>query len=473
MTIPRDIVSPPKTAVPSSPSPSSFFNAGTSPSYGTSYFPPAPEKQLKPFNTGDIKILLLEDINRTARELLQKEGYQVEFHTSSLQDIDLIEKIRDVHVIGIRSKTKLTASVLDHAENLLAIGCFCIGTDQVDLEYAAKRGVTVFNSPFSNSRSVAELVIAEVIMLARRIGDKSMEMHSGTWQKGSARCREIRGKVLGIIGYGHIGSQLSVLAESVGMSVLFYDVVPLMAIGKARQVKSLSELLVSSDFVTLHVPETHETRDLIGRTELMAMKEGSYLINASRGRVVDLQALWYEPPLIIDQPVLSDVLIANLCLENIYMCSEAMRSGHLAGAALDVFPREPSADGPYFNKDLARWATEIRNLPNIILTPHIGGSTEEAQEAIGAEVGEALLGYINFGCTIGAANMPEVALRSITVAEESHLRVIFIHQNRPGVLRQVNDILGDHNVDKQMSDSRGDVSIRAQEPLLARLACSR
>lgn len=187
--------------------------------------------------------------------------------------------------------------MLDHARNLLAIGCFCIGTNQVDLNYAAKRGITVFNSPFSNSRSVAELVIAEVIMLARRISDKSMEMHFGTWQKASTRCREIRGKVLGIVGYGHIGSQLSVLAESMGMSVLFYDIIPLMAIGKARQVKNLSELLVLSDFVTIHVPETEETRDLIGHAELKEMKQGSYLINASRGCAVDLQALWYETPL--------------------------------------------------------------------------------------------------------------------------------------------------------------------------------
>ncbi|RPA98639.1 hypothetical protein L873DRAFT_1019857 [Choiromyces venosus 120613-1] len=429
MTIPRDIIPVSNTVISSTPSPNAFFNAGTSPSYGASYFPIAPKKQLKPFNTGDIKILLLENINPTARELLRKEGYQVEFHTSSLRESELVEKIRDVHVIGIRSKTKLTASVLDHAKSLLAIGCFCIGTNQVDLKYAAKRGVTVFNSPFSNSRSVAELVIAEVIMLSRRIGDKSMEMHFGTWQKVSTRCWEIRGKVLGIVGYGHIGSQLSVLAESMGMNVLFYDVIPLMAIGKARQVKNLSELLASSDFVTLHVPETLETRDLIGPVELKAMKKGSYLINSSRGSVVDIQAL-----------------------------CEAMRSGHLAGAALDVFPREPSANGPCFNEDLARWVTEVRDLPNVILTPHIGGSTEEAQEAIGSEVGGALVRYINSGCTIGAVNMPEVTLRSLTVAEESHLRVIFIHQNRPGVLRQVNDILGDHNVDKQMSDSRGDIA---------------
>ncbi|CAZ80405.1 unnamed protein product [Tuber melanosporum] len=429
MTIPRDITPVSNMIVPSSPSPSAFFNAGTSPSFETSYFPAVPKKQPKPFNTGDIKILLLEDINRTACELLQKEGYQVEFHTSSLRDVELIEKIRDVHVIGIRSKTKLTASVLDHAKNLLAIGCFCIGTDQVDLEYAAKRGIAVFNSPFSNSRSVAELVIAEVIMLARRIGDKSMEMHLGTWQKASTRCREIRGKVLGIIGHGHIASQLSVLAESMGMSVLFCDAAPLVAIGKARQVKNLTELLASSDFVSLHVPETSQTHSLIGRAELRAMKKGSYLINASRGCVVNLQAL-----------------------------CEAMRSGHLAGAALDVFPCEPPADGPHFNEDLARWVTEIRGLPNVILTPHIGGSTEEAQEAIGAEVGGALLRYINSGCTTGAANMPEVTLRSLNVAEVSHLRVIFIHQNRPGVLRQVNNILGDYNVEKQISDSRGDIA---------------
>ncbi|RPB05522.1 D-3-phosphoglycerate dehydrogenase 2 [Choiromyces venosus 120613-1] len=386
-------------------------------------------KQLKPFNTQDIKILLLENVNVAAREILESQGYQVEFHKSSLPEDQLVEKIRDVHVIGIRSKTKLSAKVLREAKNLLVIGCFCIGTNQVDLEYAAKHGISVFNSPFSNSRSVAELVISEIIALARQLGDRSMEMHNGTWNKVSARCWEIRGKILGIIGYGHIGSQLSVLSEAMGMKVIYYDVVPLMALGTAKQVPTLKDLLEQADFVTLHVPEIPETKNMIGAEQLAQMKQGSYLINASRGSVVDIPAL-----------------------------IESMRSGHTAGAALDVYPSEPAANGDYFNDTLNTWGNDLRSLKNLILTPHIGGSTEEAQSAIGVEVGEALVRYINSGSTIGCVNMPEVTLRSLTLAEENHVRVIFIHSNRPGVLRQVNSILGDHNVDKQMSDSRGDVA---------------
>ncbi|KAH0614508.1 uncharacterized protein H6S33_000144 [Morchella sextelata] len=386
-------------------------------------------KQLKPFNTQDIKILLLENVNVAAREILESQGYQVEFHKASLPEDELIEKIRDVHVIGIRSKTKLSEKVLREAKNLLVIGCFCIGTNQVDLEFAAKHGVTVFNSPFSNSRSVAELVIAEIIVLARQLGDRSNEMHKGTWNKVSNKCWEIRGKTLGIIGYGHIGSQLSVLSEAMGMKVIYYDVVPLMALGSAKQVPTLKDLLNQADFVTLHVPELPETKNLIGAEQLSYMKNGSYLINASRGSVVDIPAL-----------------------------IEAMRSGHLAGAALDVYPSEPAANGDYFNSTLNTWGDDLRSLKNLILSPHIGGSTEEAQSAIGVEVGEALVRYINDGSTIGAVNMPEVSLRGLTLAEENHVRVIFIHSNRPGVLRQVNSILGDHNVDKQMSDSRGDVA---------------
>ncbi len=337
--------------------------------------------------------------------------------------------LRDVNVIGIRSKTKLTARVLAEAKNLIVVGCFCIGTNQVDLKYAASHGICVFNSPFSNSRSVAELIVGEIIVLARQIGDRSNEMHAGTWNKVSSKCWEIRGKTLGIIGYGHIGSQLSVLAESMGMSVIYYDVVNLMAMGTSRQVPTLEALLRGADFVTCHVPELPETTNMIGKEQLEQMRKGAYLLNASRGHVVDIPAL-----------------------------IEAMRSGKIAGAALDVYPNEPGGNGDYFTSDLNPWAEDLRSLKNLILTPHIGGSTEEAQSAIGVEVAESLVRYVNEGVTTGAVNMPEVTLRSITLDEPNHARVIFIHQNVPGVLRRVNEILGDHNVDKQMTDSRGDTA---------------
>lgn len=276
---------------------------------------------------------------------------------------------------------------------------------------------------------MAELIIGEIIVLARQLGDRSNELHRGTWNKVSAKCWEIRGKTLGIIGYGHIGSQLSVLAESMGMSVIYYDVVNLMAMGTSRQVPTLDALLAAADFVTCHVPDLPETRNMIGPEQLRQMKTGSYLINASRGSVVDIPAL-----------------------------IDAMRSGHIAGAALDVYPAEPGGNGDYFNNDLNPWAEDLRSLKNIILTPHIGGSTEEAQSAIGVEVSEALVRYVNEGVTVGSVNMPEVSLRSLTMDEPDHARVIFIHQNVPGVLRRVNEILGDHNVDKQMTDSKGDTA---------------
>lgn len=309
------------------------------------------------------------------------------------------------------------------------VGCFCIGTNQVDLKYAATHGICVFNSPFSNSRSVAELIIGEIIALARQLGDRSNELHRGTWNKVSAKCWEIRGKTLGIIGYGHIGSQLSVLAEAMGMSVIYYDVVNLMAMGTSRQVPSLDHLLSHADFVTCHVPELPETTNMIGRQQFDTMKQGSYLINASRGHVVDIPAL-----------------------------IDAMRAGKIAGAALDVYPSEPGGNGDYFTNELNSWAEDLRSLKNLILTPHIGGSTEEAQSAIGIEVAEALVRYVNEGVTVGAVNMPEVSLRSLTMDEPNHARVVFIHQNVPGVLRRVNEVLGDHNVDKQMTDSRGEVA---------------
>ena len=254
-------------------------------------------------------------------------------------------------------------------------------------------------------------------------------MHNGTWNKVSNKCWEIRGKTLGIIGYGHIGSQLSVLADAMGMNVIYYDVVNLMAMGTSRQVPTLDALLKDADFVTCHVPELPETMNLIGTHELETMKKGSYLINASRGHVVDIPAL-----------------------------VDAMRSGHIAGAALDVYPSEPAGNGDYFTNDLNKWAEDLRSLKNLVLTPHIGGSTEEAQSAIGIEVAESLVRYVNEGVTTGAVNMPEVTLRSLTMDEPNHARVIFIHNNVPGVLKRVNQILGDHNVDKQMSDSKGDVA---------------
>jgi D-3-phosphoglycerate dehydrogenase / 2-oxoglutarate reductase len=409
-----------------STSPNATFTSPPS-SYGGPRNPS--NKQLRPFNTHDIKVLLLENVNKTGQEILRKQGYQVEALKTSLPEDQLIEKIEDVHVIGIRSKTQLTAKVLSHAKNLIVIGCFCIGTNQVDLKYAAENGICVFNSPFSNSRSVAEQMIGEIICLARQIGDRSMEMHKGVWNKVSAGCWEVRGKTLGIVGYGHVGSQLSVLAEAMGMKVIYYDVVNLMGLGTATQVPSLEALLEAADFVTLHVPELPETVNMISAKEIERMKQGAYLLNASRGSVVDIPAL-----------------IA------------AMQAGKLAGAALDVYPNEPGSNGENFNNQLNTWAEDLRNLKNIILTPHIGGSTEEAQSAIGVEVADALVNYVNIGTTSGAVNMPEVMLRSLTLDEPNHVRVIYIHRNVPGVLRKVNEILADHNVDKQMTDSRGDVA---------------
>lgn len=276
---------------------------------------------------------------------------------------------------------------------------------------------------------MAELIIAEIISLARQLGDRSNEMHQGTWNKVSAKCWEVRGKTLGIVGYGHIGSQLSVLAEAMGMDVIYYDVVNLMALGNSRQVPTLEALLSGADFVTCHVPELPETKNMIGAEQLEQMKDGAYLINASRGSVVDIPAL-----------------------------VDASRRGKIAGAALDVYPSEPAGNGDYFTSELSAWAEDLRSLKNIILTPHIGGSTEEAQSAIGTEVADSLVGYVNQGITSGSVNLPEVTLRSPGHDEHDHARVVFIHHNVPGVLRKVNEVLADHNVEKQMSDSRDDVA---------------
>ncbi|OMJ08787.1 putative D-3-phosphoglycerate dehydrogenase [Smittium culicis] len=379
-------------------------------------------RNLHPVNTGSIKVLLLEGISQQAVNNISAAGYQVESISKGLTDEELIEKIKDVHAIGIRSKTNLTKKILEHAEKLIVIGCFCIGTNQVDLDFAASRGISVFNSPFSNSRSVAELIIAEIVILSRMLGERIKEMATGTWNKLSKNCNEIRGKTLGIVGYGHIGTQLSVLAEAMGMRVIYHDILPLMPLGMSNQVQSLSDLLKNADFVSLHVPETPDTINMIGKAEIAQMKPGSFLLNASRGTVVDIPSL-----------------------------ADALRAGHLAGAAIDVFPSEPLKNGNYFE-------SELIGCPNVIMTPHIGGSTEEAQRLIGIEVSTAIVKFINNGTSTNAVNFPEVDLKAIPSSDNTTLRIVNVHKNVPGVLQQLNSILSPYNVTKQVSDSRGDIA---------------
>ena len=367
---------------------------------------------LTSFPKSEIKVLLLENVHPSALELFGAEGFQVERVPGALKEAELVERIRDVHVLGIRSKTHVTPRVLDEARRLLAVGCFCIGTNQVALDHANGRGVPVFNAPFSNTRSVAEMMIAEVIVLSRQLFDRSREVHDGTWKKIAAGCHEIRGKTLGIIGYGHIGRQVGVLAEMVGMRVIFFDVAARLPMGNNRAVQSLEELLATSDFVTLHVPETPATRGMIGAAQLAAMKPGGYLLNASRGTVVDHVAL-----------------------------ADALRGGHVGGAAIDVYPEEPEANTGAF-------ASVLRGLPNVVLTPHIGGSTEEAQEAIGREVASSLTKFVNQGATTGAVNFPNVELPQ---AKGTH-RILNVHRNVPGVMRDVTTIISDKgaNIHAQM-----------------------
>ncbi|KAL7006171.1 D-3-phosphoglycerate dehydrogenase 2 [Cystobasidiomycetes sp. EMM_F5] len=375
------------------------------------------------------KCLLLENVNESAIEMFRAQGYIVETEKSALGEDELIKRLiaGNYSALGIRSKTKVTSKVIESVKNLIVIGCFCIGTNQVDLLAAARAGIAVFNSPFANSRSVAELVISEIIALSRQLCDRSTEMHQGTWNKVSKNCWEIRGKTLGIVGYGHIGSQLSVLAEAMGMTVRYFDVVPIMPLGSAHQIETLDSLLAMSDFVSLHVPELPETIEMIGAEELAKMKKGAYLINNARGKVIDIPAL-----------------------------VESLKSGHLAGAAIDVYPKEPAANGNNFNDDLNSWWSRLAGCSNVILTPHIGGSTEEAQRMIGAEVGGALIRYISFGASLGAVNFPEVSLRPII--RDQIVRLCFTHLNQPGVLKSVNHILGSFNVERQLSDSKGDIA---------------
>lgn len=354
-----------------------------------------------------IRVLLLENIHESALSYFDSRGYgNVELLTGALDGADLIDKVRDAHMIGIRSRTRLTEEVFAAAEKLIAVGCFCIGTNQVDLTAAKRRGVPVFNAPYSNTRSVAELVVAEVIMLMRGIPQRNWSCHEGGWDKSAAGSHEVRGKTLGIVGYGHIGSQVSVLAESMGMAVRYVDIVEKLAIGNAQACADLDELLAVSDVVTLHVPDTPDTRGMIGAREIAAMKDGGLLINASRGHVVDIDAL-----------------------------SKALADGKLRGAAIDVFPKEPASASEVFESPL-------RGQRNVILTPHIGGSTAEAQMGIGREVAEKLVKYSDDGSTLGAVNFPQVALPQ----QANITRFLHIHKNVPGVMTALNDIFSRHDI---------------------------
>ena len=354
-----------------------------------------------------IKFLLLEGVHQTAVDTLTAAGYtNIDYHTGSLPEEQLKEAIADAHFIGIRSRTQLTADVLAHAHKLVAIGCFCIGTNQVDLDAAREMGVAVFNAPYSNTRSVAELVLAEAILLLRGIPEKNAVAHRGGWLKSATNSYEIRGKKLGIIGYGSIGTQLSVLAEGLGMQVIFYDVVTKLPLGNAQQIGSLTELLGMADIVTLHVPETAATKWMIGEKEIRAMKPGSILINAARGTVVDIDAL-----------------------------AAALRDKHLNGAAIDVFPVEPRSNNDEF-------VSPLREFDNCLLTPHIGGSTMEAQANIGLEVAEKLVRYSDNGTSITSVNFPEVALPS----HPGKHRLLHIHQNIPGVMSEINQVFASNGI---------------------------
>jgi D-3-phosphoglycerate dehydrogenase len=354
-----------------------------------------------------VKIVLLEGVHSSAVEAFKTDGYtNIDFREKALPEAQLIAAVRDSYMVGIRSATQLTKAVLEASDRLIAVGCFCIGTNQVDLETAQDRGIAVFNAPFSNTRSVAELVLAEIILLLRGIPGRNAGAHRGQWLKTAAGSREARGKTLGIIGYGHIGTQVGVLAESLGMQVAFYDIEMKLALGNARQMATMDALLEIADVVTCHVPQTPETYRMIDAAALAKMKKGAALINAARGQVVDIDAL-----------------------------TGALDSRHISGAALDVFPKEPKSNTDEF-------VSPLRGRDNVILTPHIGGSTQEAQRDIGIEVSSKLMKYCNNGSTLGAVNFPEVTLP----AHPGRHRLLHIHRNQPGVLSEVNSVLSQKGI---------------------------
>jgi len=375
--------------------------------------------QVTSFPKAEIKILLLENVHPVASEAFKAEGFQVESVKGALPEAELVARVADAHILGIRSKTQVTPAVLEAGRRLLSVGAFCIGTNQISSLTANQRGVPVFNAPFSNTRSVAELIIAEIVMLSRRLGDRSREVHEGRWNKVAVGSHEIRGKTLGIVGYGHIGTQVGVLAEAFGMRVVFFDIVAKLPMGNNHSMATLEDLLAISDFVTLHVPETPGTKNMVGAAELAKMKPGACLLNASRGTVVEIEPL-----------------------------AAAIKSGHVGGAAVDVYPDEPEANSDGF-------ASPLRGLGNVILTPHIGGSTEEAQEAIGREVSSALIKYINTGATTGAVNFPQIEM---PLAKGAH-RILNVHRNVPGVLRDINKIVSDWgaNIRAQVLSTDSDI----------------
>ena len=361
----------------------------------------------KSLEKSKIRILLLEGVHQSALDTLNAAGYtNIEYLSHSLAEEDLIEKIADAHFVGLRSRTQLTANVFEAAKKLVAVGCFCIGTNQVDLHAATRRGIAVFNAPFSNTRSVAELVLAQAILLLRGVPEKNARAHRGDWQKSAKDSYEIRGKKLGIIGYGNIGTQFSVLAEGLGMDVYFYDVVSKLSIGNATQVGTMQELLNIADVVSLHVPETPATKYMFKAEQLAQMKPGSILMNASRGTVVDIDAL-----------------------------ADSLRSGKLLGAAIDVFPVEPKSNTEEF-------VSPLREFDNVILTPHVGGSTIEAQENIGREVAEKLAMYSDNGTSVSSVNFPEVALPS----HPNQHRLLHIHENVPGVMSEINQVFSENGI---------------------------
>ena len=354
-----------------------------------------------------IKVLLLENISDTAVQRFKESGYtSVEKLTKALPEEELMKKLKDVHILGIRSKTQVTRKVLDAADKLQSIGCFFIGTNQVDLSSAKDHGVAVFNAPYSNTRSVAELVIAASILLIRKIIDKNNAAHQGGWLKDASGSHELRGKTLGIIGYGNIGAQVSVLAEAMGMKVIFYDIETKLPMGNARDIKTLKDLMSQADVITLHVPETPQTKNLINKNNLKYCKKGAIVINYARGEVMELDAL-----------------------------KKAIEAGQVSGAAVDVFPVEPEKNGDVFQSPL-------QGLPNVLLTPHIGGSTEEAQQNIGEDVSNKLLNYLEKGMTWGSHTVPALSLPPV---EGSH-RILHIHKNVPGVLSQINGQLSSNNI---------------------------
>lgn len=354
-----------------------------------------------------INILFLENISDKAVQYFKQQGYtNVRKLSGALSEEELIKEVKDVHLIGIRSKTQITAKVLDAAKKLQAIGCFCIGVNQVDLKYAGKKGVVVFNAPYSNTRSVAELVIGISVMLIRKISDKNIAAHKGIWMKDAKGSYELRGKTLGLIGYGNIGSQVSVLAEALGMKVLFYDTETKLPLGNAIAAKSMKELLGNSDIISLHVPETPQTKNLINKNNIKHFKKGAILLNYARGEVVDLKVL-----------------------------SEALKEGSIAGAGIDVYPWEPEKNGD-------RFETPLQGLPNVILTPHIGGSTEEAQQNIGEDVSVKLFQYLERGITNGSHSVPAIGLPPVDGAH----RILHIHKNVPGVLSAINTALSKNNI---------------------------